>query len=62
MTLQDEIFQFRAGLLRAMPFYGEILMRLPLEESRQFPTAATNGRRIFWNPDFMQQQSEGARN
>lgn len=62
MTLQDEIFKFRAGLLRAMPFYGEILMRLPLEESRQFPTAATNGSRIFWNPDFMQQQSEGARN
>ena len=62
MPLEEEIFAFRARLLSELPFYGEILMKLPLVETRDVRTAATDGRQIFWNPGYMEKKTRGERN
>ena len=44
---------FKFTLLRKMPFYGDILMRLPVEANPGIPTARTDGGRIEYNPAFI---------
>ncbi len=44
---------FKFTLLRKMPFYGDILMRLPVEANPHIPTARTDGGRIEYNPSFI---------
>lgn len=44
----------RWSLLRISPFYGCLLMGLKDTFSYYIPTAATNGRNIIWNPDFLE--------
>ena len=44
---------FKFTLLRKMPFYGDILMRLPVEANPAIPTARTDGGRIEYNPAFI---------
>ena len=46
MNIAQEIERFRMELLRKLPFYGDIIMRIPFEENRSIRTAQTNGRRI----------------
>ena len=43
MDLEMEIKRFKMDLLRKMPFYGDIVMRLPFVENKHIPTARTNG-------------------
>lgn len=54
--------RFRMELLRKMPFYGDIVMRLPFVPNRSIPTARTDGRKIEYNPAFFETLSPGQRN
>ena len=62
MELDMEIKRFKMDLLRKMPFYGDIVMRLPFIENPHIPTAQTNGGKIEYNPKFLSAQSRGQRN
>lgn len=42
----------RARLLIRSPFFGTLLLSTPMVETRDVPTAATDMKRIYWNPDF----------
>lgn len=43
----------RARMLLSQPFFATLLLGTPSRETRDIPTAATNGRELLWNPDFM---------
>ena len=62
MDLEMEIKRFKMDLLRKMPFYGDIVMRLPFIENTHIPTAQTNGGKIEYNPNFLSSQTRGQRN
>ena len=62
MTLEQELQKFKFDVLRKMPFYGDIFMRLNIVENYSIPTAATNGISIMYNPKFMSSLTEGERN
>lgn len=62
VTLEQELQKFKFDVLRKMPFYGDILMRLNIVENNSFPTAATNGLSIMYNSKFMSRLSPGERN
>ncbi len=59
MDTELRIQRFKMDLLRKMPFYGDIVMRLPITENRGIPTAQTNGGKIEYNPDFFSQLTAG---
>ena len=62
MSIEDEIIRFKMQLLRKMPFYGDIVMRLPIVPNEAISTAQTNGRRIEYSPKFFAKMSAGQRN
>ena len=62
MDLNMEIKRFKMDLLRKMPFYGDIVMRLPFIENPNISTARTNGGKIEYNPEFLLAQTRGQRN
>jgi predicted metal-dependent peptidase len=49
----DRMARARSALISAQPFFGCLLLSLESRESRDFPTMATDGTRLFWNPDFV---------
>lgn len=54
--------KFKMDMMRAYPFYGDIMLKIPLIEDKNIPTACTNGRNIRYNPNFFRDLSEGERN
>lgn len=52
-SVQDELVQLKIMMLRAMPFYGDVLTRLSIVENSAISTAATDGLRIMYNNNFM---------
>lgn len=56
------LLKFKMDMLRHMPFYGDILMKVPMIEDKNISTACTNGKNIRYNPDFLRKLSEGERN
>ena len=62
MDLDMEIKRFKMDLLRKMPFYGDIVMRLPFVENTAIPTARTDGGKIEYNPKFLSSLPRGQRN
>ncbi len=59
MSVEEEVQRFRMELLRKVPFYGDVLMRLPLVANPSIPTARTDGRRIEYSPAFFQKLNAG---
>ncbi len=54
----DKIIVARVGLLLRHPFFGNMATRLKIEECTEWcPTAATDGRTIFFNRDFFSKLS-----
>jgi predicted metal-dependent peptidase len=49
----DRILRQRMKLILDQPFFGVLAMNLPLIEDSHFPTMATNGACIRYNPDFI---------
>lgn len=62
MEIEQDVERFRMEMLRKMPFYGDIVMRLPFSANPAIPTACTDGSRIEYNPAFLQKLNPGQRN
>lgn len=60
--IQEDLVQFKIMMLRAMPFYGDILTKLSIVENPAISTAATDGLRIMYNERFMKSLNVGERN
>lgn len=55
MTAREftKIDKATAQMVARLPFHASLLMRMPIVETRECgPTAATNGSKVFINPDF----------
>ena len=50
--LHQRLSEARFLLQRTEPFFGSLLMHLDVVETTTVPTAATDGQRMFFNPDF----------
>lgn len=53
----EKITKARTQLLLDNPFFGHIAMRLDLIETDQFDTMATDGKRIYFSPEFVDKHS-----
>jgi predicted metal-dependent peptidase len=51
--VKDRLTRVRTALILDQPFFGTLCIKLRFIESLAFPTAATDGIRIFYNPFFM---------
>ena len=49
----DRVQKARAELILTRRFYGVLVSNVEPVISRRFPTAATNGRQHYWNPEFV---------
>ncbi|MBP5632342.1 MAG: hypothetical protein J6X34_05560 [Clostridia bacterium] len=59
MTIEEKIKKFKIDLLRKLPFYGDILLMMPIVRNDKIPTAQTNGRKIEYNGHFLESMSDG---
>lgn len=57
IKVQEQIIRARAGLILGQPFIGALALRLPLYETEGIPTLAVDGRRILYNPTFVESLS-----
>ena len=60
--IKQGLQRFKMDMMKHMPFYGDILMRVPVYEDEGIETAQTNGRCIRYNPKFFSKLGEGQRN
>ena len=51
-TAEERITQSRVRLLLTKPFFGQLAVRLKIEEAKWLPTAATDGRKFLFNPNL----------
>ena len=51
-NIEESIHAFKTELLLKRPFYGDILMRIPIVRDDSCATACTDGRSIRWNGRF----------
>ena len=56
------LFRFKLDLLKYEPLYGNLLMRMEIRANEMVQTAATDGVRIFYNPDYFAALTEAERN
>jgi predicted metal-dependent peptidase len=52
-TLHERLIKARVKLLKDRPFFGTLLLHAPIRESKDIPTAATDGSGLIFNPDFV---------
>lgn len=52
MTASERVSRARARLLLDQPFFGTLVVRLPMVVDEQIETACTNGKVIRYNPKF----------
>ena len=50
--IENEIRRFKTLMLVAMPFYGDILLKIPVVRDDAVKTACTDGRTIWWSGEF----------
>lgn len=50
----DNLSKARARLVLSQPFFGTLAMGTPFEISNKVPTAATDMRKVYFNPDFIE--------
>jgi len=53
----DKLSRAKAKLVMYHPFFATIVCNLPIIEDRSIPTMATNGKRILYNPEFVDTMS-----
>lgn len=59
-TAEERITQSRVRLLINKPFFGQLATRLRIEDaSESIPTAATDGRRFYFNREFVDALTDG---
>ena len=60
--IEKRMANFKIRLLRTMPFYGDIVVRLNFISDMSVKTACTDGYNVFINPRFANKLSDGAFN
>lgn len=55
LTVEEKLSRARTQLLLNQPFFGTLCLRLKLEAVSNFPTMATDGRRLVYSPTFVDQ-------
>ncbi|MBR6897832.1 MAG: hypothetical protein IKN24_06650 [Lachnospiraceae bacterium] len=60
--IRQGLLKFKMDLLKLYPFYGDIVMRIPVIEDETVASAQTDGRSIRYNPRFLKKMNEGQRN
>lgn len=53
MTAESDMLKARAQLLMDQPFFGTLALRLKLIATDETKTAATDGKRLIYNPEFI---------
>lgn len=51
--IRDKLTRARASLILDQPFFGALALRLHLVENENIPTLAVDGKRIIYNPEFI---------
>lgn len=51
--LKLRLAKARTSLILEHPFVGSVALNMPMELSEEIPTAATNGKRVLFNPEFI---------
>ncbi|MBE5958915.1 MAG: hypothetical protein E7254_08670 [Lachnospiraceae bacterium] len=59
MCVEEKFSKFRVNMLRNNPFYGDIIMKVKFKERNDIGTAATDGKIIYYNHDYMMGLTEG---
>jgi predicted metal-dependent peptidase len=54
LTVEEKLSRARTQLLLSQPFFGTLCLRLKLVSMPSFPTMATDGRRLVYNPAFVE--------
>lgn len=54
LTIEEKLSRCRTQLLLNQPFFGTLCLRLKLVPMPSFPTMATDGRRLAYNPAFVE--------
>lgn len=52
-TIEEKLSRARTQLLLNQPFFGTLCLRLKLVPLPSFPTIATDGQRLVYNPAFV---------
>lgn len=53
ISAADKLSRAKAKLVMYHPFFATIVCNMPIIEDHGIPTMATNGKRILYNPDFV---------
>ena len=59
MPARDRLIKSRVAMLLKYPFWGPLAARLKLEEVEWCKTIATDGRKFYYNNEFVQKLSDG---
>ena len=59
MPAKDKLIKSRVSMLLKYPFWGPLAARLKLEEVEWCKTIATDGRKFYYNPEFVSKLSDG---
>jgi predicted metal-dependent peptidase len=59
---EDRLIRSRVQMLMAFPFFGILALNLKMECTYNVPTAATDGSKFYYNPNFIKGLSEGELN
>ena len=54
MDLMKRLSKAKTSLILEHPFIGSVALNMPMELSDAVPTAATNGKRVLFNPGFIE--------
>jgi len=57
-ALNRRLSKAKTSLILEHPFIGAIALNMPFELSDRVPTAATNGKRVVFNPEFIKDMSD----
>ena len=60
--IEKEMQEFKSTLLMRRPFFGDVLLRIPIIRDDSIATACTDGRTIRWNSHFFGEMSREQRN
>lgn len=59
MPAKDKLIKSRVSMLLKYPFWGPLAARLKLEEVEWCKTIATDGRKFYYNKEFVEKLSDG---
>ena len=49
---ETRIIRSRVQMLMKFPFFGTLLLHMPIEETYDIQTCAAEGKKLYYNPDF----------